>query len=75
MPRERAQPLLAEISLALRQPHDITPPGESPLLRDADVALRFAVLLLKARTPLTAAQVQHLAAQSVLRLARVLSPG
>ena len=35
MPRERAQPMLAEIPLALRQQHDIAPPGESPLLLDA----------------------------------------
>ena len=39
MPRERAQPLGVEIPLALRQLRDITPPGVSPLVEDADVAL------------------------------------
>ena len=38
MPREKAQPLLAEIPLALRQLHDIAPPGESPLLLHAGAA-------------------------------------
>ena len=60
MPRERAQPLVAEIPLALRQPHDITPPGVSPLLEDADVALSLYFYFLTARIPLAAAQVQHL---------------
>ena len=60
MPRERVQPLLVEIPLALRQPHDITPPGESPLMKDADVALSLQFYFLKARIPLAAAQVQHL---------------
>ena len=60
MPRERAQPLVAEIPLALRQPHDITPPGVSPLVEDADVALSLHFYFLTARIPLAAAQVQHL---------------
>ena len=60
MPRERAQPLGVEIPLALRQPHDITPPGVSPLLEDADVALSLHFYFLTARIPLAAAQVQHL---------------
>ena len=60
MPRERAQPLVAEILLALRQPHDITPPGVSPLEEDADVALSLHFYFLTARIPLAAAQVQHL---------------
>ena len=51
---------MAEIPLALRQPHGITPPGESPLLGDADVALSLHFYFLKARVPLTSAQVQHL---------------
>ena len=60
MPRERAQPLVAEIPLALRQLHDITPPGVSPLVEDADVALSLHFYFLTARIPLAAAQVQHL---------------
>ena len=60
MPRERAQPLGVETPLALRQPHDITPPGVSPLLEDADVALSLHFYFLTARIPLAAAQVQHL---------------
>ena len=60
MPRERAQPLGAEIPLALRQPHDIRPPGVSPLVEDADVALSLHFYFLTARIPLAAAQVQHL---------------
>ena len=60
MPRERAQPLLVEIPLALRQPHDIAPPGESPLMKDVDVALSLQFYFLKARIPLAALQVRHL---------------
>ena len=45
LPRERAQPLGAEIPLALRQLRDITPPGVSPLAEDADVVLGLAPLL------------------------------
>ena len=60
MPRERAQPLGVEIPLALRQLRDITPPGVSPLVEDADVALSLHFYFLTARIPLAAAQVQHL---------------
>ena len=60
MPRERAQPLGVEIPLALRQPHEITPPGVSPLLENADVALSLHFHLLTACIPLATAQVQHL---------------
>ena len=51
---------VAEIPLALRQPHDITPCGVSPLVEDADVALSLHFYFLTARIPLAAAQVQHL---------------
>ena len=57
MPRERAQPMLAEIPLALRQQHDIAPPGESPLLLDAGAVDTLQFYFLRARTPLTAAQL------------------
>ena len=60
MPRERGQPLLVEMPLALRQPLDITPPGESPLMKDVDAALSLQFYFLKARIPLTALQVRHL---------------
>ena len=60
MPRERAQPLGVEIPLALRQLRDVTPPGVSPLVEDADVARRLHFYFLTARIPLAAAQVQHL---------------
>ena len=60
MPRERAQPLGAEIPLALRQLRDITPPGVSPLAEDADVVLSLRFYFLTARIPLATAQVQHL---------------
>ena len=60
MPRERAQPLEAEIPLALRQLRDVTPPGVSPLAEDADVVLSLRFYFLTARTPLATAQVQHL---------------
>ena len=52
MPRERAQPLGAEIPLALRQLRDITPPGVSPLAEDADVVLSLRFYFLTARIPL-----------------------
>ena len=60
MPRERAQPMLAEIPLALRQQHDIAPPGESPLLLDAGAVDALQFYFLRTRTPLTAAQLAHL---------------
>ena len=60
MPRERAQPLGAEIPLALRQLRDIAPPGVSPLAEDADVVLSLRFYFLTARIPLATAQVQHL---------------
>ena len=61
MPRERAQLLVvSEIPLAQRQPHDITPPGVSPLVQNADVALSLHFYFLTVRIPLAAAQVQHL---------------
>ena len=60
MPRERAQPLGAEIPLALRQLRDIAPPGASPLAEDADVVLSLRFYFLTARIPLATAQVQHL---------------
>ena len=66
MPRERAQPMLAEIPLALRQQHDIAPPGESPFLLDAGAVETLQFYFLKARTPLTAALAQ---------LAHLTSPG
>ena len=53
----KAQPLLAEIPLALRQPHDIAPPGDSPLMKDADAAQSLEFYFLRARLSLTAAQV------------------
>ena len=58
MPRERAQPLAAEIPLALRQLRDITPPGVSPLAEDADVVLSLRFYFLTARIPLATAQVR-----------------
>ena len=60
MPSKRAQLLLAEIPLALRQQHDITPPGQSPLLIDAGAVETLQFYFLQARTPLTAAQLSHL---------------
>ena len=60
MPRKRAQLLLAEIPLALRQQHDIAPPGESPLLIDAGAVETLQFYFLQACTPLTAAQLSHL---------------
>ena len=60
MPRERAQPLAAEIPLALRQLRDIRPPGVSPLAEDADVVLSLHFCFLTVRIPLATAQVQHL---------------
>ena len=38
---------IAEIPFAPRQPHDITPPGESPILGDADIALTGEALSAK----------------------------
>ena len=52
--------LEAEIPLALRQQHDIAPPGESPLLLDAGAVETLQFYFLRARTPLTAAQLAHL---------------
>ena len=58
--RERAQPLGVKITLALRQLRDVTPPGVSPLVEDADIALSLHFYFFTARIPLAAAQVQHL---------------
>ena len=66
MPRERAQPLGAEIPLALRQLRDIAPPGASPLAEDADVVLSLRFYFLTARIPLAIAQVQHLSSPARL---------
>ena len=66
MPRERAQPLGVEIPLALRQLRDVTPPGVSPLVEDADVARSLHFYFLTARIPLAAAQVQHLGSPECL---------
>ena len=60
MPWKRIQPMLAEIPLALRQQHDIAPPGESPLLLDAGPVDTLQFYFFKTRTPLTVAQLAHL---------------
>ena len=52
MTRERAQRLLAEIPLALRQQHD-------PLLIDAGAVETLQFYFLQTRMPLTAAQLPH----------------
>ena len=46
-------------SLALRQQHDIAPPGKSPLLLDAGT-VETQFYFVRARTLLTAAQLPHL---------------
>ena len=60
MLRDRAQPLEAEIPLALRQLRDIAPLGISPLAEDADVVLSLHFYFLPVRIPLATAQVEHL---------------
>ena len=55
--REKDQPFLAELFLVLRQPHDVEPPGQSPLLVDADVVNSLRFYFLRARVPLTPAQL------------------
>ena len=59
MPRERSQPLVQEIPLALRQSHATVLPVASPLLQDHDV-VRLHFYFLLARTPLSDVEVGHL---------------
>ena len=60
MPRERSQPLVQEIPLALRQSHATVLPVASPLLQDHDVVQSLHFYFLLARTPLSDAEVGHL---------------
>ena len=60
MPRERSQPLVQEIPLALRQPPATVLPAASPLLQDHDVVQSLHFYFLLARTPLSEVEVSHL---------------
>ena len=60
MPRERSQPQVQEIPLALRQSHAIVLPVASPLLQDHDVVRSLHFYFLLARTPLSDVEVGHL---------------
>ena len=60
MPRERSQPLVQEIPLALRQPPATALPAASPLLQDHDVVQSLHFYFLLARTPLSEVEVGHL---------------
>ena len=60
MPRERSQPLVQEIPLALRQSHATVLPVASPLLQDHDVVQSLHFYFLLARTPLSDVEVGHL---------------
>ena len=60
MPRERSQPQVQEIPLALRHSHAIVLPVASPLLQDHDVVRSLHFYFLLARTPLSDVEVGHL---------------
>ena len=60
MPRERSQPQVQEIPLALRQSHAIVLPVASPLLQDHDAVRSLHFYFLLARTSLSDVEVGHL---------------
>ena len=60
MPRERSQPQVQEIPLALRQSHAIVLPVASPLLQDHDAVRSLHFSFLLARTSLSDVEVGHL---------------
>ena len=60
--------------LALRQKHDIAPPGESSLLLDAGAVGILQFYFLQTRTPLSAAQLAHLTSSERLVFGSVPLP-
>ena len=67
MPREKYQPVPAELPRTLKRAQEVTPPAWSPLLVDNDVQEGLKDYFLTARLPLTRAQMQHLDSAERLR--------